>query len=158
MKKKRKRLELISPEDAWGPVLDTWIHECSRLRAELAQAEARLKELTLDPKDMVCSRCGKPTEHYFGLRSANHFKMSGWKCGDCLVDTWEAHQWPHCSVELELAGNQAEVAALLQQLAAVSEARAKSVRAFDEEFARQVDNNLCGGPACINPHCYCDEE
>jgi hypothetical protein len=31
-------------------------------------------------------------------------------------------------------------------------------RSFEEEFAYQLNNGLCGGPWCINPECFCTDE
>jgi hypothetical protein len=66
----------------------------------------------------VCCLCGKATANYYS-RHGLHEEMSGWYCGDCLVQTFIPSQHPDCFVALGLAGPQAEVAALLKRLSEV---------------------------------------
>lgn len=79
----------------------------------------RFSLVEIEETAFVCERCQKPTKHWFSIEGPadKHYRLSTWRCDDCLVRCYQDHQWENCSIELELAGNQAEVHALLKRLA-----------------------------------------
>ena len=69
------------------------------------------------------------------------------------VDEAKAH------IRQDAAAEQLDVSGVALSLVGkiMADYAAATARGFDAEFDHQVEDDLCGGPYCINPNCYCDE-